>query len=239
MKDIRGDIRGDQEVQSDVLEGLSMARNHRKWFAAFATPYLGDHPIEVGAGLGDYAEEWLPWVPRMTVAEADPRRLVALKDRFGTRPNVDVQEILLPTAQSAEHSAAIAYNVLEHIEDDAAALRSMAGLVRSGGAVVIVVPAFPFAMGPVDVVTGHVRRYTRRTMAETMRGAGLTVERLHYANSLGLIGYFISTTLLRMTPGAGPMVWFYDRCVAPLTRIAERTVTPPFGQSVVAVGRVL
>lgn len=57
-----------------------MARNHRRWFASFATPYLGEHPIEVGAGLGDYAEEWLRSVPRMTVAEADAGWLVALKE---------------------------------------------------------------------------------------------------------------------------------------------------------------
>jgi hypothetical protein len=232
------EIGGDQEVQTEVLEGLSMARNHRKWFAAFATPYLGDHPIEVGAGLGEYAEEWVPYAERMTVAEADSRRLVGLKERFANNPKVDVREILLPSSETASYSAAIAYNVLEHIDDDIGALRSMAGLVRPGGAIVIVVPAFQFAMGPVDVLTGHVRRYTRRTLAGAMTGAGLTVEKIQYANTLGLVGYYITTTLLRMTPGAGPMVWFYDRFVAPVTRLAERLVSPPFGQSVVAVGRV-
>jgi SAM-dependent methyltransferase len=232
------EILGDQVVQAEVLEGLAMARNHRRWFASFAVPYLGDHPIEVGAGLGDYAEEWLKSVPRMTVAEADAGRLVALKERFGARPGVDVREIRLPTAQTAAFSAAIAYNVLEHIEDDIDALRSMGRLVRPGGAVVIVVPAFPFAMSPVDVITGHVRRYTRQTMRRALADAGLSVQRLHYANSLGLIGYFAATTVLRMKPGAGPMVWCYDRFVAPATWFAERLVRPPFGQSIVAVARV-
>jgi len=41
-----GGILGDQVVQSEVLEGLAMAKNHRKWFVAFATRYLGDDPIE-------------------------------------------------------------------------------------------------------------------------------------------------------------------------------------------------
>lgn len=39
---------------------LAECRNHRKWFADFARPYLGDHPIEIGSGLGDYAREWIP-----------------------------------------------------------------------------------------------------------------------------------------------------------------------------------
>src|SRR3712207_3588129 len=118
------EILGDQRVQSEVLEGLSMCRNHRKWFVSFALPYLGDHPIEVGAGLGDYAEEWLAHVPRMTVAEAEADRLVALKERFADSAKMDVRELLLPAPAEGSYSAAVSYNVLEHIEDDIGALRS-------------------------------------------------------------------------------------------------------------------
>jgi hypothetical protein len=230
-------ILGDQVVQSEVLEGLAMAKNHRKWFVAFATPYLGNDPIEVSAGLGDYAAEWLTHVPRMTLTEADPRRLLVLKERFATNPGVTVRELLLPSEEAGEHTAAVSYNVLEHIEDDIGALRTMRSLVRPGGYVIIVVPAFPFAMSPVDIATGHVRRYTRKTMRAAMDAAGLQIEKLHYANSLGLIGYYVSTSLLRQTPGPGPMVKFYDTAVAPMTRLIERVVRPPFGQSVVTVAR--
>ena len=230
-------IRGDQGVQTEVLEGLAMAKNHRKWFVAFATPYLGDDPIEVSAGLGDYAAEWLVHAPRMTLTEADPNRLLALKERFAANPGVTVRELRLPSEETGQHSAAVSYNVLEHIEDHVGALRTMRDLVRPGGNVVLVVPAFPFAMSPVDVMTGHVRRYTRRTVRAVMDAAGLEIRKLHYANSLGLIGYYVSTSLLRQIPGPGPMVKFYDSAVAPLTRLAERIVPPPFGQSVIAIGR--
>jgi SAM-dependent methyltransferase len=231
-------ILGDQRVQSEVLEGLSMCKNHRKWFVSFALPYLGDHPIEVGAGLGDYAEEWLTHVPRMTVAEAEPDRLVALKERFGGNSKMDVRELLLPDPEPGNYSAAVSYNVLEHIEDDTAALKSMAGLVRPGGHVVIVVPAFEWAMSPADIATGHVRRYTKKSMRAAMSAVGLDIVKLHYANTFGLVGYVLTTKILRMMPGPGKIVWIYDRFIAPLTRFAERVVTPPFGQSVVAIGRV-
>ncbi|WP_260729788.1 class I SAM-dependent methyltransferase [Dactylosporangium roseum] len=214
-----------------------MAKNHRRWFVAFATPYLGDDPIEVSAGLGDYAAEWLEHAPRMTLTEADPGRLLALKERFSANPGVTVRELMLPSDEAGGHSAAVSYNVLEHIEDDIGALRTMRSLVRPGGHVVVVVPAFPFAMGPADVATGHVRRYTRKTMRVALTRAGLEIEKLHYANSLGLIGYYVSTCLLRQLPGPGPMVKFYDSTVAPVTRLMERVVRPPFGQSVIAIAR--
>jgi len=232
------EILGDQRVQSEVLEGLSMCKNHRKWFAGFAVPYLGEHPIEVSAGLGDYAEEWFAHVPRMTVSEVEPDRLVALKERFGNDTNMDVRELMLPASEPANYSAAVSYNVLEHIEDDIGALRSMGELVRPGGHVIIVVPAFQWAMSPADIATGHVRRYTKKSMRAAMTAAGLEIVKLHYANTFGLFGYVLTTKVLRLMPGPGRLVWVYDSLVAPLTRWAERIVTPPFGQSVVAVARV-
>src|SRR3954451_21298031 len=161
---LMADITGDQRIQSEVLEGLATAVNHRRWFVELALPYLGDNPIEVGSGLGDYALEWAAHLPRFTATEADPDRLVQLKERMSARPNIDVRQMLLPTTDAGDYSAAVSYNVLEHIDDHVRALRSMAQLVRRGGRIILIVPAFMFAMSQVDIATGHVRRYTKKTM---------------------------------------------------------------------------
>ncbi|HEV2253152.1 MAG TPA: methyltransferase [Streptosporangiaceae bacterium] len=233
------ELRGDRQTQCDVLVALSECRNHRRWFAEFARPYLGDHPIEIGSGLGDYAREWIPQVKRFTATDADEAMVVGLKRELADCPHVDVRQIWLPTMAAAEHSCLISYNVLEHIEDDVEALRSMAGLVRQGGYVVLVCPAFRFAMSPVDIATGHVRRYTKRTMRTALTAAGLEVVDLKYANSLGLICYYAFTSLLRQQPSTGATMIFYDRVVVPVVHGAERLIRrPPFGQSVVAVARV-
>ncbi len=153
--------------------------------------------------------------------------------------NVDVRHILLPSTARADHSCLISYNVLEHIEDDVGALRSMARLVRRDGYIVLVCPAFPFAMSPVDIATGHVRRYTRRSMTAALTDAGLEVVDVRYANSLGLICYYAFTSLLKRQPSMGGTMTVYDQVVVPVVRFTERLIKrPPFGQSVVAVARV-
>ena len=88
--------------------------------------------------------------------------------------------------------------------------------------IVLIVPAFVFAMSPVDIATGHVRRYTKKTMRAALTEAGLTVERLHYANALGLIGYYMATNVFRLMPKEGPMVKVYDSLVLPVTKAAEQ-----------------
>ncbi len=234
------ELRGDRKIQCDVLVALAECRNHRKWFADFARPYLGDHPIEIGSGLGDYAREWIPLVKRFTATDADEAMVIGLKSEMAKYANVDVRQILLPTTVRASHSCLISYNVLEHIEDDIGALRSMARLVRHDGYIVLVCPAFPFAMSPVDIATGHVRRYTRRSMTAALTTAGLDVVDVRYANSLGLVCYYAFTSLLRKQPSTGGTMTFYDRVMVPVVRLTERVIErPPFGQSVVAVARVV
>jgi SAM-dependent methyltransferase len=218
---------------------LAECRNHRKWFADFARPYLGDHPIEIGSGLGDYAREWIPLTEHFTVTDADESLVIGLKKEMAGQSNVDVRQVLLPSTARADHSCLISYNVLEHIDDHVGALRSMAGLVRPGGYIVLVCPAFPFAMSPVDIATGHVRRYTRRSMTAALTEAGLEVIDVRYANSLGLLCYYAFTSLLRKQPSKGVTMTFYDRRLVPVVRFAERLIKrPPFGQSVIAVARV-
>jgi hypothetical protein len=214
-KDVTDQIRGDRQIQCDVLVALAECQNHRNWFASFAKPYLGEHPIEIGSGLGDYALEWIPSVEKYTATEADPALFAELKKHM-------------------------AYNVLEHIDDHVGALQSMARLVRPEGYIVLVCPAFPFAMSPVDIATGHVRRYTKRSMRKALTDAGLEVVQVRYANSLGLICYYGFTSVLKKQPSTGGTMSFYDRLVVPVVRWLERLVgdRPPFGQSVVAVARV-
>jgi ubiquinone/menaquinone biosynthesis C-methylase UbiE len=233
-------IRGDRQIQCDVLVALAECQNHRKWFAAFAQPYLGEHPIEIGSGLGDYAMEWIPSVEKYTATEADPALFGELRKHMAAYPSVTVRQLLLPTEDRGDHSCLVSYNVLEHIDDHVGALQSMARLVRPEGYIVLVCPAFPFAMSPVDIATGHVRRYTRRSMRKALTDAGLEVVQVRYANSLGLICYYAFTSLLRKQPSTGGTMHFYDRMVVPVVRFFERLVGdhPPFGQSVVAVARV-
>ncbi len=221
-------------LQTAVLEDLSQAANYRRWLAGLAVPWLGDRPLEVGSGNGDYAVEWAQSCEEFTASEADQRRLVALRQRFAGHDRVRVRELRAPIEEDGDYSAVVAYNVLEHIEDHIGALRAFARLVRPGGRVILIVPAFSFAMSRFDREIGHHRRYTRRMMADCMAAAGLRVERMHYVNLVGLAAWTICMRFLRMRPKAGLGLRIYD-AVVPLLATVERRVRPPAGQSVFVV----
>lgn len=232
------DITGDTRAQSRALEDVSAASHYRAWLTSLAVDHLGEHPIEIGSGHGDYAAEWLSHVDAFTATDADADRLAVLRERFAGDRRVGVRKLLLPSDVDGEFSAALAYNVLEHIPDDVAALRSMAALVRPGGKVVVFVPAFPLLMSEFDRRVGHVRRYRRASLRAALDAAGLRVETLHHVNWAGWFAWLLMMKGLRGTPRDGIALRVYDRMVVPVVRAGERLARPPFGQSLFAVARV-
>jgi SAM-dependent methyltransferase len=225
-------------LQHSVLEALEGARNYNAWIAALVAPYLRDDPLEIGSGTGTYAQLWLDsGTARLTVSETEPELVEHLRERFAEDARISVRSLDLLDAPPAQHSAVVALNVLEHIADDVAGLRAAGHLVRPGGAVVVFVPAFPFAMSRFDRAIGHYRRYTVESARNALTAAGLAVEDVRYVNAPGLVAWTIGMRLLRMTPGEGVVLRSWDRAVVPVARRLEKRWHPPFGQSVLAVGR--
>ena len=79
--------------------------------------------------------------------------------------------------------AVLALDVIEHLDDDRAALNNLARLVNPGGLMIVSVPALPELFSEFDQVQGHRRRY----LPDDVRGAfdctGLTIERLFWWGS--------------------------------------------------------
>lgn len=85
--------------------------------------------------------------------------------------------------RSASCDGALALDVIEHLDDDAAALAETARLVRPGGFLMVTVPALPSLWGNQDVVSHHKRRYTARALASAFRRADLRLTWQSYFNS--------------------------------------------------------
>jgi SAM-dependent methyltransferase len=225
-------------LQLRVLEALEGAENYNRWLADLTLPYLGDDPVEVGSGIGVSASLWLEaGLPRITVTDTDDDALERLQARFADDRRVRVESLDLSASREAAYSAFVALNVLEHIADHEQALRHAAQLVRPGGRIVVFVPAFSFAAGRFDRLIGHHRRYTVRSASDAMTAAGLELDTVRYVNAPGLLAWFLAVRVLRLTPSEGPLLRVWDRAAIPVIRRVEGWRSPPFGQSVLAVGR--
>jgi SAM-dependent methyltransferase len=95
-----------------------------------------------------------------------------------------------------------ALDILEHLDDDRAALAELVRVMRPGGHLVVFVPAFSILWGYNDEFSQHRRRYTRRQLDELVRGAGLAVHDSGYFNMLLFLPTLAARLLQRALPSA-------------------------------------
>jgi len=226
-----------------VLEILESALNYRDWIFSLADPHLGKRVLEVGAGSGTMLDCVVDREHAIGL-EIDPGFACAMEERFQAHPNVSVvcgsvtQSATMQAVSALQPDSAMTFNVLEHIDDDEEALRSIASVLRPGDALAVLVPAFPAIFGAMDRGVGHVRRYRRSDLVAKMERAGFDVPVAHYVNAVGYFAWFVNGRVLRSTApvGGARAIDRYDRHVIPVLRRIERSWRPPFGQSLFAVG---
>lgn len=97
-----------------------------------------------------------------------------------------------------------AFEVIEHIEDDAGTLRMWREHVRPGGWVMLSAPPFQSRFGPHDRTVGHFRRYEPEQMAELLNGAGFVDPQVFlYGFPLGYVLETARHMLARVSTPAG------------------------------------
>lgn len=73
---------------------------------------------------------------------------------------------------------ALLCDVLEHVDDDTAALENVRRLLKPSGLLLITVPAHPSLWGSFDEASGHRRRYTPGRLENSLQRAGFSVDYL-------------------------------------------------------------
>lgn len=224
----------------EELDALAEARNYYGWIARRFAPYLGRRIVEVGAGIGTFAEHLRAAAPdaRLTLVEPAANNWPHLSARFAGRAQVTTRRgYLADTGEPGSADTVVAVNVMEHVRDDGAFLADAHGLLSPGGHVLLFVPALPAIYGSLDEAFDHYRRYTKRELARRLRAAGFTPVSVDYTNLPGVLAWWMSGRVLRRRTVSARDAKLYDRWMIPWISRLERVWTPPVGQSLIAIAR--
>ena len=145
-------------------------------------PPEGARILEIGCGTG-HNLEMLGKFGRVDALEVDETARAFAAKRLGR----EVFESPLPELigiPRAHYDLVAAFDVIEHIRDDEAAIRSIARLLRSGGKFLVTVPAHQWMWSAHDVVNHHQRRYSKDGLRKLVEGSSLKLDSIGYFNSL-------------------------------------------------------
>jgi SAM-dependent methyltransferase len=137
--------------------------------------------LEIGCGTGGNLD-MLKRHGQVTAMENDAgaaawaKKITGLEIRKGRLPD--------HISCTGRYDLVCLFDVLEHVDNDQAALIRVAGLLKPGGRVILTVPAHMRLYGPHDRLLHHFRRYGRTQLKRLLTHAGLDIDRLSYLNAL-------------------------------------------------------
>ncbi len=150
-------------------------RERRHLLSAAVAPLPRGDAIDVGAAGGGNTRVLLEHGWRAAALEFGAEGAQVCAERGVAVLRGDATR--LPVAP-ASLDLVVAFDVLEHLEDDKAAADGIFEALRPGGTFLVAVPADPRLWSAHDVAVGHVRRYIRPELHDLLAGAGFTVEEL-------------------------------------------------------------
>ena len=149
----------------------------------------GRRALDVGAADGFLAERLTAHGWSVTALERDPELAARARGRCKEVVVADLESA--PPLLHGPFEAIIYGDVLEHLSDPTAVLRALDQTLAPGGAVIVSVPNVAHLWVRLSLLAGrfdyadrgildrtHLRFFTRRTLLELLRSAGLRVDEL-------------------------------------------------------------
>lgn len=138
--------------------------------------------LEIGCGTG-HNLDMLRKFGRLDAIELDDSARALASRRLG-HAVADAALPELPGVPDRTYHLIALLDVLEHVDGDEAALRSIADKLAPGGSILVTVPAYQWMWSAHDEAHHHKRRYSRRGLRSVAEAAGLKVDKIGYFNSL-------------------------------------------------------
>jgi SAM-dependent methyltransferase len=147
-----------------------------------ARPGPNSRLLEIGCGTG-HNLSMLSEFGEVEGLELDDEARAIAEKRLG-KPVLNAPLPELNGVPERHYDLIGAFDVVEHIDDDQAAVESIARRLKSGGRLVVTVPAHQWMWSAHDVVNHHKRRYSKQALRELIESSPLRLEAIGYFNSL-------------------------------------------------------
>ncbi|RMG59942.1 MAG: class I SAM-dependent methyltransferase [Bacteroidetes bacterium] len=234
----------DQEGM-ETLQTIAAADKFNRWmFETVRAHLIPGNVLEVGSGIGNISAHFLEEGYDITLSDIRENYCGFLEEHFRKAKTLrDIVKLDLVHPEFEREYAPYlgqfdnlyALNVVEHIEDDTLALENCRKLLRPGGRLIILVPAYQWLYNNFDRALYHYRRYTRRSLKAVFQQSGFRVRKAFHFNFIGIAGWFVSGTLLRKELIPSGQMKLYNTLV-PIFRLIDRMLLRQVGLSVIVVG---
>jgi len=233
------------QIGYETLDSIAQAGRFNQWmFQTVAADTRGE-VLEIGSGIGNISAFFVEQNRPISVSDMRPEYCEFLKKKFSGVNNfrevhqIDIVDPDFDTVHKnlmGKFDSVIALNIVEHVEDDEYAIRNCLKLLKQGGHLVVLVPAFMCLYNRFDRELGHYRRYTRKSLKKLFLQNNLDTEHIRYFNFIGMLGWWVSGSLLKKKTIPSGQMKLYNALVWAF-KLIDVFTHPWAGLSVIATAR--
>lgn len=229
----------------DTLKTIGLADHFNRWMYQTIKPYCAGNILEIGSGLGNISSFFLADQASIFLTDIRDAYCETLRDKFqdfSTLAGIEQMDLVDPDFDKKfgryfnTFQAVFALNVVEHIYNDRAAVINCHKLLKPGGKLIILVPAYQWLFNNFDRELEHYRRYNRKQLEALFLSCGFSVHHSQYYNAAGIAGWFISGKMQRHKIIPANQIRLYNKLVV-LFKLFDKLIFNSFGLSVITVGR--
>ena len=233
-----------ENTGNEILEVIAEATKFNFWMYKTIKPYLQGNILEIGSGIGNISTYFLVDNAKITLSDTNTFYIIILKNKFTKYKNLneifllDIQDPAFEITYAAykeQYDSIFLLNVLEHVPDDNAAIKNCNFLLRTGGILLVLTPAYGFLFSRLDKALEHYRRYTIKRLNALFQKNNIATKKSFYFNALGIIAWLYGKLLRLKNIPAGEM-GLYNK-ITGVAKIIDKVSFHKIGLSVIAIGK--
>ncbi|HCB23043.1 hypothetical protein A3H81_04930 [Candidatus Daviesbacteria bacterium RIFCSPLOWO2_02_FULL_38_18] len=213
---------------------MSQAVWYNQWTVKKFESFLTGDILEVGCGIGNFTNFLKKYgnVWSIDINENYLKQFMDTDIKIGLG-DIEKGEYFF---KNKKFDTIVCLNVLEHIKDDKRALQNMLLLLKTGGHLILLVPAYDFLFGEIDKSIGHFRRYDKNKLKSLLKDMGFKIIKSRVINFLGGVGWFLSSKLFSESKINESKIKVFN-FIAPFFLSLENLIEPPLGTSILIIAR--
>lgn len=226
-----------------TLEAISQAHRFNHWMYNTIAPYCNGKTLEIGSGIGNISQQFIQNRYKLSVSDIRDNYCSYLSENFHeyvediikidiVDPNFDIVHANL----LGKFDSVFALNIVEHVEDDTQAIANCKKLLKEGGNLVILVPAYQALYNNFDKELEHYRRYTLSSLSKLFTDNNLKIIHKQYFNFFAILGWWFSGSVLKKKTIPSGQMKLYDLLV-PIFRLIDKILLNKIGISTIVVGK--
>jgi SAM-dependent methyltransferase len=226
-----------------TLNVIGKANKFNHWMYSAIEPFCNGEILEVGSGIGNISTLFIENGSNIHLSDIRQEYCEYLTQQFSNYPNfkgVARLDLLLSNFEEEyqrfieRFDTVFFLNVLEHIDDHRLAVSNANKLLKPGGKLIILVPAYPALFCQIDKGLGHFRRYTSNAIKEVILSGNYQIEKSFHFNACGIVAWFIAGKLLRKKSIEEGKMSLFNSFV-PVFKFFDRIIFRKIGLSLIIV----